>query len=54
MNQICHIEVLKDRRDFTARAYLADGLINEYCLPIFQEVLTEMALGLQDIFEEKI
>jgi hypothetical protein len=53
MNQICQIEVIKDGRHFAARAYLAEGAIKEYRHPVFEEVLTEMAVDLQDIFEEK-
>jgi hypothetical protein len=53
MNQICQIEVVKDGRDFAARAYLADGPIKEYRHPVFEEVLTELVVDLQDILEEK-
>ena len=53
MNPICKIEVLKDGRNFAARAYLADGSIKEYRHPVFEEVLTEMVVDLQDILEEK-
>jgi hypothetical protein len=53
MDTICQIEVIKDGRDFAARAYLADGAIKEYRHPVFEEALTEMVLDLQDILEEK-
>lgn len=51
MNEICQIEIVKDERDFAARAYLADGLIKEYRHPIFEEVFTEIVIDLQDILE---
>jgi hypothetical protein len=53
MNTICKIEVIKDGRDYAARVFLADGVIKEYRHPVFEEVLTEMVIDLQDIFEEK-
>jgi hypothetical protein len=53
MNTLCKIEVIKDGRNFAARAYLTDGPIKEYRHPVFEEVLTEMAVDLQDILEEK-
>lgn len=53
MNRICRIEVIKDGRDFAARTYLADDQIKEYHHPVFEEVLTEMVIDLQDAFEEK-
>ncbi len=52
MNTICKIEVIKDGKDFAARAYL-DDTIKEYRHPVFEEVLTEMAIDLQDTLEEK-
>jgi len=53
MNTICKIEIIKDGRDFAARVFLADGPIKEYKHPVFEEVLTEMVIDLQDILEEK-
>jgi hypothetical protein len=53
MNQICQIEIIKDGRHFAARAYLEDGPIKEYRHPVFEEVLTELVVDLQDILEEK-
>jgi hypothetical protein len=53
MNPICKIEVVKDGRFFAARAYLSEGRIKEYRHPIFEEVLTEMVVDLQDVLEEK-
>ena len=54
MNRICQIEVIKDGRDFAVRTYLSEGSIKEYRHPLFEEVLTEMVVDLQDMFEEKI
>ena len=52
MDQICQIEIIKDGRDFAARAYLTDGSIKEYRNPVFEEVLTEMVIDLLDILEK--
>jgi len=49
---LCQIEVIKDGRDFAARAYLVDGPIKEYRHPKFEEAITEMAIDLQSILEE--
>jgi hypothetical protein len=53
MDSICRIEVIKDGREFAARTYLDTGKIKEYRHPVFEEVLTEMVIDLQDILEEK-
>jgi hypothetical protein len=53
MNPICKIEVVKDGRFFAAIAYLDGGKIKEYRHPVFEEVLTELVVDLQDILEEK-
>ena len=52
METVCHIEIIKDGRDFAARAYLASGSIKEYRHPVFEEVLTEMVIDLQELLEE--
>ena len=54
MDKICQIEILKDGIDFAARAYLVSGPIKEYRHPVFEEMLTEMVIDIQDILEEKI
>lgn len=53
METVCRIEIIKDGRDFAARAHLAGGLIKEYRHPVFEEVLTEMVVGLQEILGEE-
>jgi hypothetical protein len=53
MDSLCQIEILKEGRDFAARAYLSSGSIKEYRHPVFEEVLTEMVIDLQEILEEK-
>jgi hypothetical protein len=54
MDTVCRIEVIKDGRDFAARAHLINGNIKEYRHPNFEEVLTEMVIDLQEIIEEKL
>jgi hypothetical protein len=53
METVCRIEIIKDGRDFSARTYLSSGSIKEYRHPVFEEVLTEMVIDLQDILEEE-
>ena len=52
MESVCHIEVLKDGRDFVARAHLANGSVKEYRHQIFEDVLTEMVIDLQEELSE--
>jgi hypothetical protein len=49
---LCQIEVIKDGRDFAARAHLSSGAIKEYRHPKFEEAITEMVIDLQSILEE--
>lgn len=53
MDPLCQIEIIKDGRDFVARAHLASGSIKEYRYPVFEEVLTEMVIDLQEMLEEE-
>jgi hypothetical protein len=53
MNPICKIEIIKDGRNFAAIAHLADGPIKEYRHPVFEEVLTELVVDLQDTLDDK-
>lgn len=53
MDPLCQIEIIKDGRDFAARAHLAGGQIKEYRHPVFEEVLTEMVIDLQEMLEEE-
>ena len=52
MESVCHIEILKDGRDFVARAHLANGSVKEYRHQIFEDVLTEMVIDLQEELSE--
>ena len=52
MEPLCEIEIIKDGRDFAARAHLASGAIKEYRHPVFEEVLTEMVIDLRELLEE--
>lgn len=52
METVCHIEIIKDGRDFVARAHLADGSIKEYRNQVFEDVLTEMVIDLQEELAE--
>ena len=52
METVCHIEILKDGRDFVARAHLANGAVKEYRHQIFEDVLTEMVIDLQEELSE--
>jgi hypothetical protein len=52
METVCHIEILKDGRDFIARAHLANGSVKEYRHQIFEDVLTEMVIDLQEELSE--
>jgi hypothetical protein len=54
MDPLCKIEIIKDGRDFAARAHLSSGSIKEYRHPVFEEVLTEMVIDLQETFEDDI
>jgi len=52
METVCHIEIIKDGRDFVARAHLASGAIKEYRHAVFEDVLTEMVIDLQEELSE--
>ena len=51
METICRIEIIKDGIDFVVRASLTSGSIREYRHKVFEEVLTEMAISLQELLE---
>ena len=51
MDSLYQIEIIKDGRDFAARAHLASGTIREYRYPVFEGVLTEMVIDLQELLE---
>ena len=48
MEKICHIEVLKDGADFVVRVHLGNGSVREYRHHVFEDVLTEMVIDLQE------
>ena len=48
MGKVCHIEILKDGVDFVVRVHLTNGSIREYRHHVFEDVLTEMVIDLQD------
>ena len=48
MEQVCNIEILKDGVNFIVKVHLADGSIRMYHHQIFEDVLTEMVIDLQD------
>jgi hypothetical protein len=52
METVCHIEIIKDGRDFVARAHMANGSIKEYRHQVFEDVLTEMVIDLQEELAE--
>jgi len=48
METVCYIEIIKDGQDFVARAHMPDGSIKEYRHQVFEDVLTEMVVELQE------
>ena len=48
MEVVYNIEIIKDGRDFVVRVYLANGSIREYRHHVFEDVLTEMVIDLQE------
>ena len=48
METVCYIEIIKDGRDFVARAHLSNGSIKEYRHQVFEDVLTDMVIDLQE------
>jgi hypothetical protein len=52
MGTLCRIEIIKEGRDFAAKAHLDGGSIKVYRNPVFEEVLTEMVIDLQELLEE--
>ncbi len=49
---VCRIEIIKDGRDYVAKAHLDGGSIRVYRQQIFEGVLTELAVDLLDSLEE--
>ena len=52
MEMICNIEIIKDGAYFVVKIHLAYGSIREYRHHIFEDVLTEMVIDLQDELSE--
>ncbi|MEA3458225.1 MAG: hypothetical protein U9R21_06055 [Candidatus Thermoplasmatota archaeon] len=52
MELVCRIEVIKEGRVFVVKAHLPNSSTKEYRHQNFENVLTEMAIGLQDSIEE--
>jgi len=52
METVCHIEIIKDGRDFVARVHMTDGSIKEYRHQVFEDVLTEMVIDMQEELAE--
>jgi hypothetical protein len=52
METVCHIEIIKDGREFVARAHMSNGAIKEYRHQVFEDVLTEMVIDLQEELAE--
>jgi hypothetical protein len=52
METVCNIEIIKDGVYFIARAHLNDGKIREYRHHILEDMLTEMAIDLEDVLSK--
>lgn len=52
MDPICHIEVIKDGKDFVIRVRLSGGVTREYRNPVLEDVLTEMINDVQEELAE--
>lgn len=52
MGLICRIEIIKDGKDFAARTHLSSGSIKEYRHQVFEDLLTELVIDLQETLEE--
>jgi len=52
MEMICNIEIIKDGMYFVVKVHLANGSIREYRHHVFEDVLTEMVINMQDELSE--
>jgi hypothetical protein len=52
MEIICNIEIIKAGVDFVVKAHLPNGSIREYRNHVFEDVLTEMVIDLQEELSE--
>ncbi|MCD6572123.1 MAG: hypothetical protein J7K62_02505 [Thermoplasmata archaeon] len=48
MEQVCSIEIVRDGKDFVARVRMSDGSLKEYRNQIFEDMLSEMVIDLQE------
>ena len=48
MELVCNIEIIKDGIEYIVRVRLTNGLIREYRHHVFEDVLTEMVISLQE------
>jgi hypothetical protein len=48
MEMVCNIEIIKDGIEYIVRVHLTNGLIREYRHHVFEDVLTEMVISLQE------
>jgi len=51
MDLVCRIELIKDGKYFVVKAHLPNGSTKQYRHRRFEDVLTEMTIDLQDLFE---
>lgn len=49
---LCHIEILKDGHYFIARTEVQDGTEKEFKNTVFEDMLTEMVITLQEQMAE--
>ena len=52
MEKVCNIEIIKDGMYFVVKVHLADGSTREYRHHVFEDVLTEMVIDLQEELSE--
>ena len=52
MELVCNIEIIKAGIYFVVKVHLADGSIREYRHHVFEDVLTEMVIDLQEELSE--
>jgi len=52
MEIICNIEIIKAGVDFVVKVHLPNGSIRKYRNHVFEDVLTEMVIDLQEELSE--
>lgn len=48
---LCNVEIIKDNSEFVARIQSAYGGNREYKSPVFEEVLEQLTIELQEEFD---